>query len=278
MATFPPGLVWLASYPKSGNTWMRVLLSNLMLGGETPVDINNLSEDETLLGKQHFTDDTLVDPGLLNWRELERMRRAHCDFVAAQLEKPFFCKTHDRFTGRDSAPTLGAGARAALYPLRDPRDVAISLAHHLAISMDKAIDMLEDDHLTFGGGQQVRHLVGDWGGHVTGWTEQRLIPVKAVRYEDLRADAVGCMTDVLAFLGVAATAAEIRRAVGHSDFAELRRQEAVKGFCECLPGQKRFFRAGRVGEWREVLTAQQVQAIEARFGPAMERWGYALSG
>ncbi|MFD1626874.1 sulfotransferase domain-containing protein [Azospirillum griseum] len=277
MATVPPGLVWLASYPKSGNTWVRVLLSNLTVGGNAPVDINKLPDDDNPMGRRRFTDDTLVDPGLLDRRELERMRPAYHDFIAAQLTTAFFCKTHDRFSNRDGAPSLGSAARAALYLLRDPRDVAVSLSHHFNQSLDAAVAMMGDGEQIFGGGRQIRYLLGDWGCHVTGWIEQRLIPVKAVRYEDLRVDPAACFADILAFLGVTATDEEIRRAVGHSDLAELQRQEAARGFVESLPGQERFFRSGRVGEWREVLAPRHVATIEGRFGGVMERWGYTLS-
>lgn len=277
MATVPPGLVWLASYPKSGNTWMRVLLSNLTAGGDAPVDINKLPEDDIPISRRRFTDDTLVDPGLLDRRELDRMRPAYHDFIAAQLATAFFCKTHDRFTNRDGAPALGTAARAALYLLRDPRDVAVSLTHHFARDLDAVVAMMTDARWAFGGGRQIPYLLGDWAGHATGWTEQRLIPVKAVRYEDLRADPAAGLADILAFLGVTATDGEIRRAVGHSDLAELQRQENAGGFVESQPGQERFFRSGRVGEWREVLDTRHVVAIENRFGPVMERWGYALS-
>jgi aryl sulfotransferase len=277
MATVPPGLVWLASYPKSGNTWMRVLLSNLTAGGDAPVDINKLPEDDIPISRRRFTDDTLVDPGLLDRRELDRMRPAYHDFIAAQLTTAFFCKTHDCFTNRDGAPALGTAARGALYLLRDPRDVAVSLAHHFARDLDVVVAMMTDARWAFGGGRQIPYLLGDWAGHVAGWTEQRLIPVKAVRYEDLRADPAAGLADILTFLGVTATDGEIRRAVGHSDLAELQRQENAGGFVESQPGQERFFRSGRVGEWREVLELCHVAAIENRFGPVMERWGYALS-
>jgi aryl sulfotransferase len=71
---------------------------------------------------------------------------------------------------------------------------------------------------------------------------------------------------------------EIRRAVVNSSLDELQRQEASKGFRESRPGQKRFFRAGRIGEWREVLTPTQVRTIEERCGDVMAAWGYKPEG
>jgi len=276
MAFFPPGLVWLASYPKSGNTWMRVLLRNLMKGGEQPADINRLASAETLIGRWRFDDDLLVDSDMLTWRELERLRPLQCDFAAAGLKEPFFCKTHDSFRGQSGGPALGSGARAALYLVRDPRDIAVSLCHHASLSLSAAIDNMTDATFWSGGGMQVPYLQGDWAGHVLGWTVQRQLDIKIVRYEDLRQDTVATMREIVAFLGARATGPEIDRAVRHSSLEELRRQEEAKGFRESRPGQDRFFRSGRIGEWRDVLSASQVRAVEERCGPVMADLGYRL--
>lgn len=278
MASAPPGLVWLASYPKSGNTWMRVLLANLLAGRENPADINRLSEEESVIGRWRFADDMLVDADQLNWREIERLRPIHVDFVADKTDKPVFCKTHDRFHGRSGWPVLGTRARAALYLVRDPRDVAVSLVHHIGRPMDRTIALMTDRSHLSGGGVYAEYLLGDWAGHVSGWAGQDDIPTKVVRYEDLRADTVATLTDIAAFLGLEASAEEIRRAVAHSSLGELQRQEAEKGFRERLRQQERFFRSGRVGEWREVLNPVQRRVLESEFAEVMTRWGYAPEG
>lgn len=278
MAFFPPGLVWLASYPKSGNTWMRVLLANLTADKAGPADINNLSEPFTLLGRWRFADDLLVEPDLLDELEVERLRPLQCDVAAERQTTPFFCKTHDRFIGRGGHPLLGTRARGALYLVRDPRDVAVSLHHHASIPLDAAIAGMNDPDLCLRGRVQLASYVGDWGGHVSQWTDQSLIRTKVVRYEDLRAETAGTLGSIVDFLGGRATEAEILRAVGYSSLGELQRQEADKGFRESLPGQDRFFRSGRVGEWRDVLTAAQVRAVEDRFAPVMARFGYHPEG
>lgn len=278
MPSFPPALVWLASYPKSGNTWVRVLLANLRSNGEEPANINDLSEAETLVARWRFADDMLVDHDLLDWRELERLRPIQCDFAAANLTKPFFCKTHDSFTGRAGLPVLGTRARGAIYILRDPRDVAISLSHHASLSLDQAIAQIIDPTLVSGGHRLVPYRLGDWAGHVCGWTQQTLVDTMVVRYEDLREDTAATLTGIVSFLGGQFTQTDIQRAVMHSRLEALQSQEAAKGFRESLPGQKRFFRSGRVGEWRDVMTASQVRTIEDHFAPVMARWGYCPEG
>lgn len=276
MTEFPPGLVWLASYPKSGNTWMRILLANLQSGSHRPADINNLAEPETLLGRWRFADDMLVDPDLLDRDELELMRPLHCDFAAQDRSQTFFCKTHDRFWRRSGEATLGTAARCALYIIRDPRDVAVSLSHHASLSIDEAIAQMMNSAAYSDGRVQLPYVVGDWGAHVAGWTEQSLVRTKVVRYEAMHDDTPGTVRDIIDFLGGRASQEDIERAVSHSTLAELQRQEASKGFRESRPGQERFFRAGRAGGWRDVLTRAQVRLLENRFAEVMGVHGYAI--
>lgn len=277
MTDIPTGLIWLASYPKSGNTWMRILIANLLSGQDRPADINNLSEPETLAGRWRFADDMLVEPDLLGREELEDLRALHCDFAAQDRKQAFFCKTHDRFWRRPGEPTLGSAARGALYIVRDPRDVAVSLSHHASLSVDAAIAQMTDPSAHSAGPLLLPYVVGDWGAHVTGWTQQRLINTKVVRYEAMHGDTAGTLGDILEFLGGRASEADILRAVNHSRLEELQRQEASKGFRESRPGQKRFFRSGKVGAWREVLSVTQVRLLEDHFGEVMVANGYALA-
>lgn len=162
--------------------------------------------------------------------------------------------------------------------VRDPRDVAISMRHHSGMSLDATITAMHDAEFYLSSRLQLRSRVGDWGGHVSEWTGQTFVRTKLVRYEDLRADTVGALKDIVGFLGGRATHEEIRRAASYSSLDELQQQEATKGFRERLAGQDRFFRSGRVGEWREVLTASQVRAIEDRFAPVMAQLGYHPEG
>jgi hypothetical protein len=277
VAAFPGGLVWLASYPKSGNTWMRILLANLLSARDEPADINNLSEPQTLMGRWRFADDMLVDPDLLDSRELGVMRPIHCDFAAQDLSHPFFCKTHDQFWSPEGELTLGASARRVLYIIRDPRDVAISFSYHAGLSIDDTITQMVDRNASSTGRAVLPCFMGDWGTHVVGWASQPLIPVMVVRYESMHANTVSCLRSIVDFLGGQADEMEIRRAVAHGSFDELQRQEARKGFREARPGQERFFRTGQAGGWREVLKPHQLRRIEDHFADIMTAYGYEIA-
>ena len=168
--------------------------------------------------------------------------------------------------------------------MRDPRDVAPSLANHNRSSIDAAIAFMDDAQAAFcvaPGRQhnQLRQQLPGWSGHVTSWLDQADIPTLLVRYEDMQADAASQLRRVLNFGGRPASEEEIARAVGFADFSRLRAQEQEKGFREAPRPYAggNFFRRGEAGVWREELTPEQVGRIEAAHAPMMRRLGYVLS-
>ena len=291
--------IWLASYPKSGNTWLRMLIANLSAADGTPADINKPPHrGEIASARAPFDYLTLIDSGLLTHDECDALRpRLYEELAAGALDDEFgttqpaapvrFVKVHDAYSLTANGESLLAGARGAdgaVVIVRDPRDIAPSLAHHDRCSIDEAIAFMEDGKSAFSNfanlqRAQFRQWLLGWSRHVASWLEQSDIPVCFVRYEDMQQDASAVLRQVLAFAGWPASDEDIRRAVQFADFAELQKQEREKGFREAPRPWKseRFFRRGEVGAWRDELNEEQVARIEAEHGPMMRRLGYALS-
>ncbi|MES2494671.1 MAG: sulfotransferase domain-containing protein [Pseudomonadota bacterium] len=276
------GPVWLASYPKSGNTWLRMLLSNLLCGREGPEDINDLRlATHSLVNRPVIEDVTLIDSFLLTREECDRMRPALMEDAWREAgDHDVFIKLHDAYCHLpDGTPILGRPARAAVYILRDPRDVAVSLAFHTGKPIATIVHQIISSSTRMGGvkphHEQVPQPLLDWSGHVRSWTAQRDVAVHVLRYEDLSADTVGCFGRAIEFLGLDATSEQLARAVAQADFSVLQRQEAEKGFRERRPESTApFFRAGRVGGWREALARDHSAAIETAHGAVMAEFGY----
>jgi hypothetical protein len=289
--------IWLASYPKSGNTWFRIMVANLSAEDGKPVDINNRPyRGPPASERAPFERLALIDPGLLTDDEIDSLRPRVYEALAAGASEVDgaspagstvrFNLVHDAYRMTANGEPLLAGRRGAdgaILIVRDPRDMVASLANHTRTSLDAAISQLNNRH----GGSHVqsrrmhrllyqRH--GDWSGHARSWLEQDDLPVCLVRYEDMKADTVGVFTRALRFAGEPADDETIRRAVAFADFAELRRQEQANGFGErpVTPGGP-FFRRGEVGGWRDELSAEQVTRIEAAHAPMMRRLGYSLA-
>lgn len=290
--------IWLASYPKSGNTWFRMLVANLSATDE-PVDINDLPERGGIASARGpFDYLTLLDSGLLTHDEIDGLRpRVYEELACGEEDDEYdakdapqpvrFVKVHDAYTlTRSGEPLLAgrAGADGAIVIVRDPRDVASSVANHNRVDIDAAIALMNNCQAAYCAkpgrlDQQLRQQVPGWSGHVASWLDQTDIPVHLVRYEDLQADTIGTLRRALDFAARRATEEELARAVAFADFAELRRQEQEKGFAETprRPGGL-FFRRGEMGAWRDELNAEQIARIEAAHAPMMRRLGYELSG
>ncbi|MDR3527386.1 MAG: sulfotransferase domain-containing protein [Rhizomicrobium sp.] len=291
--------IWLASYPKSGNTWFRMLVANLSAKDGQPVDINHLPERGGIASARGpFDYHTLIDSGLLTLDEVDKLRPRVYEALARgaqddEYDNPEaappvrFVKVHDAYTLTPLGEPLLAGAKGAagaIVIVRDPRDVVPSLAHHSGLTIDGAIAFLNDRAAGFGQkadrqSDQLRQQLPGWSGHIATWLDQTDIPVHCIRYEDLMADTPETFQRALDFAGLRATDAEIARAVTLADFAQLKTQEQQRGFREAPRSHagSNFFRRGEAGAWRDELTAEQVARIEAEHAPMMRRMGYELS-
>jgi len=287
-------IVWLASYPKSGNTWFRIVNATLTAGADKPPDINDLPERGGIASARGpFDHLTLIDSGLLTHDEIDALRPRVYEQLARGAEDDIdsatpsgirLVKVHDAYTLTPSGEPLlagAAGAQAAIVIVRDPRAVVPSLANHNRSTIDEAIAFMSNPETTLSGSlkkqpSQLRQKLLDWSGHIASWLDQRDLPVHLVRYEDLRANPVDQFFAAMTFAGREITVAAVEKAVALSDFATLRAQELEKGFRES-PRKATFFRRGEAEGWRDELSAEQIARIEAAHAPMMERLGYELT-
>jgi hypothetical protein len=280
-------IVWLASYPKSGNTWFRLLAANLD-AADGPADINEMGLHGGMASARgEFEFHTLLDSGLLTHDEADGLRPRVYELLSSDEDEVGLrlVKAHDAYlTTPFGEPLLGGAGAAdgAIVIVRDPRDVAASLAHHRQTSIDAAIEFMADPDACFAANTraqalQLRQRLSDWSGHVASWLDQADLPVHVVRYEDLRADPLETFTAAMAFAGRDVSPADAERAVEFARFERLQAQERERGFLEWRPrgGEGLFFRRGEAQGWRGELTPNQVQRIESMHGPMMRRLGYA---
>lgn len=277
------GIVWLASYPKSGNTWFRIFLANLAAGERGPADINDLDERGGIASSRaEFEAATLLDTSLMQHDAIDALRAKVYARIAAETQHQRWIKVHDAYAVAHERSMFALAGARVVHIVRDPRDVAVSLSHHNNCSIDAAIAQMNRPDSTYAGGlkglaPQLRQRLLGWSAHVESWMTQCDIPVMTLRYEDMRADPERRFSAALAFAGRAATATEIARAIAHADFGALQRQEREKGFAERTSVNSPFFRSGRAGGWSDVLTPTQVARIEAVHAPMMRCLGYAVA-
>ena len=274
-------VVWLASYPRSGNTWLRALLTNYLGGGEQPASINSLVGDPGFVAREVFDEEHGVSSSDLTPEEILRHRALLHELLAADLPRPTFVKVHDAFLRTADGGLLfpPAATLGAVYLVRNPLDVAVSYAHFWNWPIARGVAELNSREAALSSHRQGIHellpqRLGTWSDHVASWIDQRELQVHAVRYEDLLADPETAFRAVLRFAGLEPQAARVARAVEQARFDRLRSQEERFGFSEKPSTARFFFRAGRSGSWREALSQEQVRTLTEVHGPLMERFGY----
>lgn len=267
-------IIWLASYPKSGNTWLRLLLANYFMAQQRVVGINNIYHFTTSDTRQDFFDKAAGRPFFA--QDVERwleVRPRALRMIAASKDGHHFVKTHCRI-GRMNGqitipPDLTAGG---IYIYRNPFDVAVSYARHQTVDIDAAIDLMADRTALNASKTGIFDALGRWDEHIESWVTPEGMWRHVMRYEDLVANTEREMRKLLDFLRVPVEDGKLRRAIRLASFETLQKQEREEGFRERPPAMKQFFVSGKSGGWRDVLEPAHISHIRDEFGPTIEKY------
>jgi hypothetical protein len=239
--------VFLVSFPKSGNTWTRFLVANLVYPDQR-ADFGNIH-------------DLVPDPGATTKRRLHNMPR------------PRIIKSHECFDPR--YPRV-------IYIVRDPRDVAVSQYHY-----HRKCKRIDDDYpiakfvARFLAGETCPH--GSWGENVATWLVTRSQDPRflLLRYEDMLSDTPRELAKIASFLNLAVTPQHISQAIERSSPSEMRRMEKSQSELSRLTRDTRkdlsFVRAASSGGWKSELPDVLASKIETAWAPLMQRLGYELT-
>jgi hypothetical protein len=269
-------LVWLASYPKSGNTWIRAFLANLAADRTTPLPLAELSrycrddaepEPFAALSGRPTTD--LDVAAICALRERVQLQ------LAANATGTLFVKTHSLLGSFDGHRLHNREVTAgAVYIVRNPLDVAVSMTHHFGLSADAAIDMLNSsDAATLNDRLFVTQILGSWSEHVSSWTAVPGAGLLVLRYEDLLEKTFKNFMKLAQFVGIS-DRGRVERAIRCASFASLSKQEKLTGFNEAVSPDKPFFHVGRARQWRDVLTRSQIDRIVDAHRAQMTKFKY----
>ena len=246
--------VFIVSYPRSGNTWTRFLIGNLLYQDD-PITFSNI---ESRIPEIYFNP----------------------DHVMRALPRPRILKSHDCFQPR---------YKRVIYIVRDPRDVCVSNYHHNLKAGNIPDNYPMDEFVPRFLRADFDTQFGSWADNVGSWLAMRehQTGFLLLRYEDMKRDAIGELAKVANFLhqfsfrDVEATPERLARAVELSTperMRELERREAKDwAVTKSTRQDKPFVRSAVAGGWKATLSPNSVRLLESELGPLMTRLGYQLT-
>lgn len=274
-------LRWLASFPKSGNTWARLFFSVYLTDDGAAPDLSkSLPFSDTEIRRDRYTEVAKKSSiGLTPTpEEIEKLRRPVQAQMARTIGNRRVIKTHSAFCKPNGTQLIWPEyMQGAVYLVRNPLDIVDSFADHNNMTHDRAIDdMGRNNHHTRRTQRHVIQYLGSWSHHVTSWTKRPDIPVHVCRYEDLLQAPADEFRRMIAAFGWEVDEGRLRRAVEVTAFDQLQESEQAGGFTETNSAarSRRFFRHGTSGNWRDILSPDQIARVVDRHGDAMRKMGY----
>lgn len=263
-------LTWIASYPKSGNTWVRSIIHAGLTGS---LDINRLSITSrgfaSKVAELHRGKIALQFPEEASSFWATCQRRLSFDLNG----KKAFLKTHNAAVkcGGEKFP-LTDTSNGVIYIVRDPRDVIISYSNHYRIEPREAFDRIHSQHNHIWATDSLERFefLSRWDTHVLSWNSLS-IPKLFLRYEDMLETPERSIKKIFEFLDLEPVIST-EKIVDLTNFANLSKQEAVNGFNEAVNGAT-FFNQGKSQQWKDLDLALLNEVTEA-FGEAMGVFGY----
>ena len=222
------GIIWLASYPKSGNTWTRAFLHNLVhvtSGQKQAQQINELDQFSIGIAGKYLYEKILgFAPTSEDRNKIAAARPKVQQYVADAIEGLAFVKTHDALVVDREHPTINFSVTSgAVYIVRNPLDVVISYAHHLGKSVDFTIDFMNLHNAeTSGSEKHIYEIYGTWSQHVLSWTRKPHPAIYVMRYEDMLDEPQKTFGALARHLRFKANDEQLADAIDRSSFERLR--------------------------------------------------------
>ena len=270
--------IFLASYPKSGNTWLRSIIGNFY-NIDKEFSLNDLKLIPLLSIKKHFSE--FENKVYVNKNEL------HFDWISQNIikcqnllnNKPNHLnifKTHSARHKNFTNETVNAGF---IYIVRDPRDIIVSLKNFSGKQIDKTIDEFlfsKSLMITTNGAQE---LLSTWELNVQSWLNYNSVSRLIIKYEDLKLNPKENILNIKEFLNkihrlnINLRDRDIDKIIENTNFNNLKQLEDKNGFDEATKHSK-FFRSGTSNQWKNILSSSQVKLIEKNLRSLMRYFNY----
>jgi hypothetical protein len=278
-------LILVAGYPKAGTTWIRLMFEALTRSLDGRVAINELSDGFYGAWRRLLFDEIApVNAADLVPDEIDDLHPGVFRQVASELSRPVLVKTHCAAYRTRSGEWFYPPdcVRSVVYLVRHPFDIAVSLAHHLGLTVEGTVEIMSQDSVMAATDTQLffplHERIGSWTANITSWLDESPYPITLIRYEDLHENPADSFARAAAATGLHRDRDSILHAAEAINFGRLQFEEQLHGFGERPRSSPQFFRAGKPRSWEGKLDPSLRERILRDHGTAMERLGYAPDG
>jgi|TARA_B110000003_G_C16581170_1_gene508151 hypothetical protein len=282
-------IFWIASYPKSGNTWLRTLLSAYYYSKDGIYDQNILKNIGQFPEKRHFVN---FDYNSEDVTDTTRFWIKAQEKINQDKQLRFF-KTHNIFGAvNNSKFTNKQNSIGCIYIVRDPRNVITSLKNHYEMSNDQALKWMTNPKQFIYDVENVKQdgysdfqFISSWSTNYKSWKIQKEIPVKIIRYEDLLKETYFVFNDIIEFINKTLNKKEkinknkLKNSVNSTFFHKLKNDEKKNGFSEAVSSKKNkkkipFFYLGPDNDWKKILDKDNQSKLTETFKKDLNELGY----
>ena len=281
-------IFWIASYPKSGNTWLRALLSSYFYSKDGIFNQGLLKNIGQFPEKKHFSefnyDSKIVTDTSKFWIKAQEKINVN--------NKLNFFKTHNILGSiNNNNFTNKKNTSGAVYIVRDPRNVLTSLRNHYELTKDEALKFMmnekkyihdyhsKDDFSDF-------QFISSWEKNYKSWLTQKVFPVKLIRYEDLNFKTLDILREIIEFIqNVVGEKNEFnilkaQNSVKSTNFENMKNIEKNDGFFESILSKNEnkkipFFHLGPRNDWRSIFDKNYQEKLKSIFENNLNELNYS---
>ena len=281
-------IIWIASYPKSGNTWVRSLLSTYLYSENGSFNFSLLKKILKFPSKKYLEYFT---------KDFSDIKKVSEYWIPAQERinlqnenKSIFLKTHSALCTLENNPfTNKKNTQAVIYIVRDPRNVITSIGNHYSMNTEESYNfMIDNSRILTGdkwGGDNfgISEVLGSWSEHYKSWKNIKFAPILNIKYEDLINDTKKSLIEIINFLqkftDIKIDDKKILKTVESCNFENLRKMEKNEGFVEAAYSEKAnkkvdFFHLGKKNNWKNLLNQEMEKKIREAFHDEMKELNY----